>query len=80
MKSRFLIIIGIIGVIVAIVVGLLVSLDNDAKPWVGLDCDQMLDFSATSEHIVMDASMHMEFHQYYMDNCSDTGESMSGRK
>ncbi len=41
-------------------------------PWLGLSCDEMLDFSATDEHHMMNNDMHMEFHNYYFDQCSET--------
>ncbi len=45
---------------------------NDVKPWFGLDCDEMIDFSGSDEHHSMHDSMHMEFHQYYSNHCSET--------
>ena len=44
---------------------------GDAKPWIGLNCDGMLDFSASEMHDLMHDSMHMEFHQHYISNCSE---------
>jgi len=44
---------------------------NDAKPWFGLGCDEMLDFSGSDKHHMMHDSMHMEFHQYYFEHCSE---------
>jgi len=43
----------------------------DVEPWLGLDCDEMLDFSETVKHDLMDDSMHIEFHEHYIDSCSD---------
>ena len=43
----------------------------DVEPWSGLNCDEMLDFSGSDEHDLMNESMHLEFHDNYMDNCSD---------
>jgi glucose/arabinose dehydrogenase len=43
----------------------------DAKPWSGFDCTEMLDFSATADHNLMDDIMHIEFHEHYMNSCSD---------
>ena len=43
----------------------------DVEPWSGLNCDEMLDFSGSDEHDLMNESMHLEFHDHYMDNCSD---------
>jgi len=71
------IIIAIVDVIVVIVLGLIMSPSEktmsefDVKPWLGLDCDEMLDFSGTEKHNMMYDSMHIEFHEHYMDNCSD---------
>ena len=45
---------------------------NDTKHWFGLDCDEMIDFSGSEEHHLMHDSMHMEFHQYYSNHCSET--------
>ena len=44
---------------------------NDVRPWVGLDCDEMIDFSGSDVHHSMHDSMHMEFHNYYFDHCSE---------
>jgi len=43
----------------------------DAKPWSGFDCTEMLDFSATADHNLMNDSLHIEFHEHYMNSCSD---------
>ena len=40
-------------------------------PWSGMSCDGMLDYSATDEHHMMHDDMHMEFHQYYFEQCPD---------
>ncbi len=45
---------------------------DDVKPWFGLSCDEMIDFSGLDEHHSMDNSAHMEFHQYYFEHCSET--------
>ncbi len=45
---------------------------NNVKSWIGLDCDEMIDFSSSDEHRSMSKSMHMEFHQHYFDHCSAT--------
>ena len=42
------------------------------EPWLGLNCDEMLDFSASEEHQDLTMDQHMEFHQYYYDHCSET--------
>ncbi len=44
---------------------------SSAMPWMGLNCDEMLDFSGSDEHHRMHDSMHMEFHQHYFDHCSE---------
>jgi len=49
---------------------------SDAKPWFGLDCDEMLDFSGSDNHHMMHDSMHMEFHQYYFDHCSEIEDAV----
>ena len=43
----------------------------DLKPWAGLDCTEMLDFSGTVDHNLMNDSLHIEFHEHYMNSCSD---------
>ncbi len=48
------------------------SVMDETKPWVGLDCDKMLDFSASDEHQDLTMDQHMEFHNYYFDHCSGT--------
>jgi len=59
-----------LGAILAIIAG--DYSNQDETPWGGLNCDEMLDFSASDEHSLMEDSMHMEFHEYYINNCSDT--------
>ncbi len=54
-----------------IVIESIPPLFSDAVPWSGLDCDEMLDFSGSEKHDLMHESMHMEFHEHYLDNCSD---------
>ena len=68
-----------IGALIAIIVGSYYIQNqtefmgmSDAKPWFGLSCDEMIDFSGSNEHHSMHESMHMEFHQYYYDHCSET--------
>jgi hypothetical protein len=73
-----------IAIIIAIVVGIWIMvaivvgyqyIQNQIvidQPWVGLTCDGMLDFSATDEHQGLTMEQHMEFHNHYYDNCSDT--------
>jgi len=75
---KSIIIISIIAVIVAVTAGLAISQETvDAKPWTGLDCNEMLDFSASEEHTAMDIDMHTEFHTHFMENCSDMKMDMS---
>ena len=45
---------------------------DETKPWLGLSCDAMLDFSASEKHQDLTPDQHMEFHGYYFDNCSGT--------
>ncbi len=73
-----IIIISIIAVIVAVTVGLAISQETvDAKPWTGLDCNEMLDFSASEEHTALDIDMHIEFHTHFIENCSDMEMDMT---
>jgi len=44
---------------------------DETKPWLGLSCDEMLDFSASDKHQDITPDLHMEFHEYYFDNCSE---------
>jgi hypothetical protein len=66
-------------VIIVIVAGLSMSVEEtvDAKPWSGLDCNEMLDFSASEKHTVMDTNMHIEFHTHFIENCSDMKMDMT---
>jgi len=43
---------------------------DDVKPWSGMNCDEMLDFSGTGQHGMMQDSVHMQFHEHYMQQCS----------
>ena len=45
---------------------------NEGKSWIGLSCDEMIDFSGSDEHHSMHDFMHMKFHNYYFDHCSET--------
>jgi len=75
---KSIIIISIIAVIVAVTAGLAISQETvDVKPWTGLDCNEMLDFSASEEHTAMDIDMHIEFHTHFMENCSDMKMDMT---
>jgi len=59
-----------LGAILAIIAG--DDSNPDETPWDGLNCDEMLYFSASDEHSLMEDSMHMEFHEHYINDCSDT--------
>ncbi len=64
--------------IIIIISGLVISLDSiNAKPWSDLDCNEMLDFSASEEHTAMDMNMHIEFHAHFIENCSDMEMDMT---
>ena len=45
---------------------------DETKPWLGLNCDEMLDFTASDKHQDITPDHHMEFHEYYFDQCSET--------
>ena len=65
----------VVCIIIVTIIGINYYLQNQAvidEPWVGLTCDGMLDFSATEEHQGLTMDQHMEFHNHYYDNCSDT--------
>jgi len=70
---KTIIIIAIIAVIIVIAAGLSMSIEKtvDVKPWAGFDCTEMLDFSGTVDHDLMNDSLHIEFHEHYMNSCSD---------
>ncbi len=77
MKPIIIIAIAIgIGAIIAIISGYSIqnqtNVMDETKPWVGLSCDGMLDFSASDEHQDLTMDQHMEFHNYYFDHCSGT--------
>ncbi len=73
-----IIIVAIIAVFVAVASGLVISQETvDAKPWTGLDCNEMLDFSASEEHTALDINMHIEFHTHFIENCSDMEMDMT---
>jgi hypothetical protein len=71
------------GIIVAVTLGSIVIIAeyysvqtqtdgmDETKPWFGLSCGEMLDFSGSDNHHMMHDSMHMEFHNYYFDHCSE---------
>ena len=43
---------------------------SEANPWFGKSCDEMLDFSGSGQHNLMQDSIHIEFHEYYLEQCS----------
>ena len=49
---------------------------DETKPWLGLSCDEMLDFSASDQHQDITMDQHMEFHQYYFDHCSEIEDAI----
>ena len=73
MKSLIIVVIAFVGFVIGITAGLVISSETMpvVEPWYGLDCNEMLDFSGAAEHDLMGDSMHMEFHQYFTDNCID---------
>ena len=73
MKAVIIIAIGVVGFVIGIAAGLVISSETMpvVEPWYRLDCNEMLDFSGTAEHDLMGDSMHIEFHQYFTDNCID---------
>jgi hypothetical protein len=46
-----------------------IRMTDKENPWFGMNCDEMLDFSATDHHNKMHDSMHMEFHEHYLLQC-----------
>ena len=49
---------------------------DETKPWLGMSCDEMLDFSASDKHQDITMDQHMEFHQYYFDHCSEIEDTI----
>ena len=49
---------------------------DETKPWLGMSCDEMLDFSASDQHQDITMDQHMEFHQYYFDHCSEIEDTI----
>ena len=49
---------------------------DETKPWLGMSCDEMLDFSASDQHRDITMDQHMEFHQYYFDHCSEIEDAI----
>ena len=73
MKPVIIIAIAFVGFVVGIAAGLLISSETMPveEPWYRLDCNEMVDFSSTAEHDLMGYNAHIEFHQYFTDNCID---------
>jgi hypothetical protein len=46
------------------------EMGNEVKPWFEKSCDEMLDFSGSGQHNLMQDSIHIEFHEYYLEQCS----------
>lgn len=42
-------------------------------PWEVMDCNEMLDWSATDDHSRLDENGHIDFHNYYFDKCNKEG-------
>jgi len=59
-----------LGAILAIIAG--DYSNQDETPWGGLNCDEMLNFSASDQHQDLTMDQHMKFHEYYINQCSDT--------
>jgi len=59
-----------LGAILAIIAG--DSSNQDEAPWGELNCDEMLDFSASDQHQNLTMDQHMKFHEHYINHCSDT--------
>ncbi len=78
MKPIIIIAIAVSLVVIVVIIGGSYFIQNqttemdETKPWLGLNCDEMLDFSASEQHQDITMEQHMEFHNYYYDHCSDT--------
>jgi len=72
-KPVIIIGIGVIGFVIGISAGLMISSEtmSGVESWSVMNCNGMLDFSGTEEHDWMGDAMHIEFHEYFLDNCSD---------
>jgi len=46
------------------------KMGSEVKPWFGKSCDEMLDFSGSEQHNLMHDSMHIKFHEHYLQQCS----------
>jgi hypothetical protein len=46
-----------------------IRMTDKANPWFGMNCDEMLDFSASEHHNRMHDSMHMKFQEHYQLQC-----------
>ena len=43
---------------------------DETNPWFGMNCDEMLNYSGSEQHNLMHDSMHIEFHDHYLQQCS----------
>ena len=43
---------------------------DETNPWFGMNCDEMLNYSGSEQHNLMHDSMHIEFHEHYLQQCS----------
>jgi hypothetical protein len=62
-------IIGTALVIAMVATFLAVAMTPDDTIYKEMTCDQMLDFSGSDEHEEFSIDEHMEFHNFYYDNC-----------
>lgn len=46
-----------------------IRMTDGTNPWFGMNCNEMLDFSASDHHNGMHDSMHLEFHEHYLLQC-----------
>lgn len=46
-----------------------IRMTDETNPWFGMNCNEMLDFSASDHHNGMHDSMHLEFHEHYLLQC-----------
>lgn len=46
-----------------------IRMTDETNPWFGMNCNEMLDFSASDHHNGMQDSMHLEFHEHYRLQC-----------
>jgi len=57
-------------ILALVTLGLVLDEQQYDAVWEGMTCDEMIDFSGTSEHHNMQSAGHNAFHQYYMDECN----------